>query len=159
MHRIEEKFRAWAATLERAVGNPIYHWSHLELKRYFGYRRATSPPRNADAVWEHCQAVIGDGMRVRDILKKSNVTLLCTTDDPADDLRWHQQLAADDTLETVVLPAFRPDKAVNLEKADFADYIARLSAVRRDGDPATWPSLLAAPGSPDGLLRRPRLRA
>ena len=66
-------------------------------------------------------------MRVRDILKKSNVTLLCTTDDPADDLCWHEQLAADDTLETVVLPAFRPDKAVNLEKPDFADYIAKLS--------------------------------
>ena len=109
----QEKFRAWAATLERAVGNPIYHWSHLELKRYFGFDGYLTS-RNADAVWEHCQEVIGDGMRVRDILKKSNVTLLCTTDDPADDLRWHQQLAADDTLETVVLPAFSPDKAVNL---------------------------------------------
>lgn len=122
----QEKFRAWAATLERAVGNPIYHWSHLELKRYFGFDGYLTS-RNSDAVWEHCQKVIGDGMRVRDILKKSNVTLLCTTDDPADDLRWHQQLAADDTLETVVLPAFRPDKAVNLEKPDFADYIAKLS--------------------------------
>ena len=87
----QEKFRAWAATLERAVGNPIYHWSHLELKRYFGF----------------------DGY--------------LTSDDPADDLCWHEQLAADDTLETVVLPAFRPDKAVNLEKPDFADYIAKLS--------------------------------
>ena len=122
----QEKFRAWAATLERAVGNPIYHWSHLELKRYFGFDGYLTS-RNADAVWEHCQKVIGDGMRVRDILKKSNVTLLCTTDDPADDLCWHEQLAADDTLETVVLPAFRPDKAVNLEKPDFADYIAKLS--------------------------------
>ena len=122
----QEKFRAWAATLERAVGNPIYHWSHLELKRYFGFDGYLTS-RNADAVWEHCQKVIGDGMRVRDILKKSNVTLLCTTDDPADDLCWHEQLAADDTLETVVLPAFRPDKAVNLEKSDFADYIAKLS--------------------------------
>ena len=74
----QEKFRAWAATLERAVGNPIYHWSHLELKRYFGFDGYLTS-RNADAVWEHCQKVIGDGMRVRDILKKSNVTLLCTT--------------------------------------------------------------------------------
>ena len=133
----QEKFRAWAATLERAVGNPIYHWSHLELKRYFGFDGYLTS-RNADAVWEHCQKVIGDGMRVRDILKKSNVTLLCTTDDPADDLCWHEQLAADDTLETVVLPAFRPDKAVNLEKPDFADYIANsLSLPGRRS--RTWP--------------------
>ena len=58
----QEKFRAWAATLERAVGNPIYHWSHLELKRYFGFDGYLTS-RNADAVWEHCQKVIGDGMR------------------------------------------------------------------------------------------------
>ncbi len=123
----EEKFQAWAAALERAAGNPLYHWSHLELKRYFGYEGHLSSA-NARQVWDHCQKVIGDGMHVRDILKQSNVTLLCTTDDPADTLEWHEKLAADSTLETRVLPAFRPDKAVNLEKADFAGYIERLSA-------------------------------
>lgn len=121
-----DKFRAWAATLERAVGNPLYHWSHLELKRYFGFDGYLTA-RNADEVWEHCQRVIGDGLRVRDILKKSNVVLLCTTDDPVDDLHWHEVMAADETLDTVVLPAFRPDKAVNLEKPDFAEYIGRLA--------------------------------
>lgn len=138
----QDKFRAWAATLERAPGNPIYHWSHLELKRYFGFDGYLTS-RNADAVWAHCQSVIGEGLRVRDILKCSHVALLCTTDDPVDDLHWHEQLAADDTMETKVLPAFRPDKAVNLEKPDFADYIARL-AHAADTEIRDMTSLLAA---------------
>lgn len=121
-----EKFEQWAATLEKAVGNPLYHWSHLELQRYFGYNGVLNKA-NAQAVWDHCQQVIGSGMRVRDILQKSNVTLLCTTDDPTDTLEWHRTLAADTALETKVLPAFRPDKAVNLEKDTFEHYIEKLS--------------------------------
>ena len=137
-----EKFQAWAAALERAVGNPLYHWSHLELRRYFGYEGHLTAA-NAGEVWEHCSRVIGDGMHVREILRKSDVTLLCTTDDPADSLEWHEKLAADNTLETRVLPAFRPDKAVNVEKPDFAGYIDRLSGA--SGIPVTgWESLTAA---------------
>ena len=122
-----EKFRAWAAALERAPGNPLYHWSHLELRRYFGYEGHLTAA-NAGQVWEHCCRVMGEGLSVREILKRSNVTLLCTTDDPADSLEWHGKLAADPTLETRVLPAFRPDRAVNLEKPDFAAYLGQLSA-------------------------------
>ena len=122
-----EKFQAWAAALERAAGNPLYHWSHLELRRYFGFEGHLTAA-NAKEVWDHCSRVIGDGMHVRDILRKSNVTLLCTTDDPADSLEWHEKLADDRALETVVLPAFRPDKAVNAEKPEFPAYIEALSA-------------------------------
>lgn len=137
-----EKFEAWAGAVEQAVGNPLYHWSHLELRRYFGYTGHLTAA-NARQVWEHCSAVIGGGLSVREILRKSNVTLLCTTDDPADTLEWHQRLAADHTLETKVLPAFRPDKAVNVEKEDFPDYLARLSAAA-GVDINGWGSLLAA---------------
>ena len=78
-----------AETLEKAIGNPLYHWSHLELKRYFGYEGHLTGA-NAKSVWDHCQAVIGDGLHVRGILKQSNVTLVCTTcllytSDAADD--------------------------------------------------------------------------
>lgn len=138
----EEKFQAWAATLERSAGNPLYHWSHLELKRYFGYDGHLTGA-NAKEVWDHCQAVIGEGMHVRDILKKSNVTLICTTDDPADTLEWHERLSDDPTLETKVLPAFRPDRAVNLEKEDFPEYIKRLSA-SAGMEIGGWQSLLDA---------------
>lgn len=122
----EDKFMSWAATLERAVGNPLYHWSHLELKRYFGYDGHLTRA-NAQSVWNYCRNAMGEGMSVRDILKRSNVALLCTTDDPADTLEWHKQLAEDRTLETVVLPAFRPDKVVNVELDGFCPYLERLS--------------------------------
>ena len=137
-----EKFQAWAETLERAPGNPLYHWSHLELRRYFGYDGHLTGG-NAKEVWEHCCNVIGDGLSVREILKRSNVTLLCTTDDPVDSLEWHIRMAKDPNLETKVLPAFRPDQAVNLEKPEFAAYLERLSqaaGVRID----SWDSLLGA---------------
>ena len=137
-----EKFQTWAKALERAPGNPLYHWSHLELRRYFRYDGHLTGA-NAKEVWDHCSKVIGDGMSVRDILKKSNVTLLCTTDDPADSLEWHAKMAADATLETRVLPAFRPDQAVNLEKPEFAAYLERLgqaAGVKID----SWDSLLGA---------------
>ena len=137
-----EKFQTWANALERAPGNPLYHWSHLELRRYFHYDGHLTGA-NAKEVWDHCGKVIGDGMSVRDILKQSNVTLLCTTDDPADSLEWHAKMAADPTLETRVLPAFRPDQAVNLEKPEFAAYLERLgqaAGVKIDG----WDSLLGA---------------
>lgn len=137
-----EKFQAWAATLERAVGSPLYHWSHLELRRYFGFGGHLTAD-NAKEVWEHCAQAIGGGMGVRDILRRSNVTLLCTTDDPADRLEWHERISASGALETKVLPAFRPDRAVNVEKPDFVDYIANLS--QASGVPITgWESLTAA---------------
>ena len=124
-----EKFQKWAETLELAIGNPLYHWSHLELQRYFGYHGVLNGD-TAEEVWNLCNEKLKeDGMSVRNLIRQSNVKLICTTDDPVDSLKWHEVLAADDTFEVKVLPAWRPDKAMNLEKADYAEYIAQLSKV------------------------------
>lgn len=124
-----EKFQKWAETLEMAIGNPLYHWSHLELKRYFGYKGILNGD-TAEEVWNLCNAKLAKkDMTVRNIIKKSNVTLLCTTDDPVDSLEWHKKIKEDDTFDVQVLPAWRPDKAMNIEKCDYLDYIAKLGEV------------------------------
>lgn len=121
-----EKFQKWAETLEKAIGNPLFHWSHLELQRYFGYTGILNS-ETAEEVWNLCNAKLQeDSMSVRNLIKQSGVTLICTTDDPADDLSWHKVIATDDTFDVKVLPAWRPDKAMNLEKPDYADYLAKL---------------------------------
>ena len=121
-----EKFQKWAETLEKAIGNPLFHCSHLELQRYFGYTGILNS-ETAEEVWNLCNAKLQeDSMSVRNLIKQSGVTLICTTDDPADDLSWHKVIAADDTFDVKVLPAWRPDKAMNLEKPDYADYLAKL---------------------------------
>ena len=121
-----EKFQKWAETLEKAIGNPLFHWSHLELQRYFGYTGILNS-ETAEEVWNLCNAKLQeDSMSVRNLIKQSGVTLICTTDDPADDLSWHKVIVADDTFDVKVLPAWRPDKAMNLEKPDYADYLAKL---------------------------------
>jgi len=124
-----EKFQKWAETLEKAIGNPLYHWSHLELQRYFGYNGVLNG-RTAEEVWNLCNAKLQeDSMTVRNLIKQSNVTLICTTDDPVDDLRWHKIIKEDETFDVQVLPAWRPDKAMNIEKPEYLDYIAKLSEV------------------------------
>jgi glucuronate isomerase len=124
----EERFQKWAECLGKAVGNPLYHWSHLELRRYFGYEGILNG-RTWKEVWELCNKTLErPEMGVRGLIRQSGVTLICTTDDPADTLEWHEKLAADDSFEVQVLPAWRPDKAMNLEKPDYLDYSARLSA-------------------------------
>ncbi len=120
-----EKFQKWAETLEMAIGNPLYHWSHLELQRYFGYYGALNGD-TAEEVWNICNAKLKD-MSARKLILASNVEMLATTDDPIDDLHWHKQIAEDETFPVKVLPAWRPDKAVYIEKPDFADYIGKLS--------------------------------
>ena len=124
-----EKFQKWAETLEMAIGNPLYHWSHLELQRYFGYNGVLNGD-TAEEVWNLCNAKLQeDSMSVRNLIRKSNVTLICTTDDPVDSLEWHKVLAEDDTFEVKVLPAWRPDKAMNIEKPEYLDYLKTLSDV------------------------------
>ena len=124
-----EKFQKWAETLEKAIGNPLYHWSHLELRKYFGYEGYLNG-ETAEEVWNLCNAKLQeDSMSVRNIIKQSNVTLVCTTDDPVDDLKWHQMIAKDDSFDVQVLPAWRPDKAMNLEKPEYLDYVKTLSEV------------------------------
>ena len=121
-----EKFQKWAETLEKAIGNPLYHWSHLELQRYFGYHGYLNG-KTAEEVWNLCNAKLRkDGMSVRNLIRQSNVTLLCTTDDPADSLEWHKVIAEDATFDVQVLPAWRPDKAMNIEKPDYAEYLVKL---------------------------------
>ncbi len=125
----KEKFIKWAETLEMAIGNPLYHWSHLELRNYFGYEGVLNGD-TAEEVWEICNKKLQEpDMSARGLIKKSNVTLLCTTDDPVDTLEWHAKIAADETFDVQVLPTWRPDKAVAMEKADFNEYIDRLGAV------------------------------
>jgi glucuronate isomerase len=124
-----EKFRKWAETIPNLIGNPLYHWTHLELQRYFGITEPLSG-KNAMEVYEKCNAILADPeMSVRGIIRKSGVKLICTTDDPADDLRAHELLAADPDAPAVVLPAFRPDKAMRADKMDFPQYVEKLSAV------------------------------
>lgn len=121
-----EKFQKWAETLEKAIGNPLYHWSHLELQRFFGYYGVLNGD-TAEEVWNLCNAKLQeDSMSVRNLIRQSNVTLICTTDDPADDLRWHKMIDEDDSFEVQVLPAWRPDKAMNLEKPDYIEYLDKL---------------------------------
>ncbi len=124
-----EKFQKWAETLPKAIGNPLYHWSHLELQRYFGYT-GTLNGDTAEEVWNLCNAKLQeDSMSVRNLIKQSNVTLICTTDDPIDSLEWHKKIAEDDSFDVQVLPAWRPDKAMNIEKPEYLDYLAKLSKV------------------------------
>ena len=121
-----EKFQKWAETLEKAMGNPLYHWSHLELQRYFGYT-GTLNGETAEEVWNLCNEKLQqDDRSVRNLIRSSGVTLLCTTDDPADSLKWHRVIADDPEFDVQVLPAWRPDKAMNLEKPDYKEYLGRL---------------------------------
>ena len=124
-----EKFRKWAEAIPNLIGNPLYHWTHLELQRYFGITEPLNGD-NAMEIYEKCNAILAQpDMSARGIIRKSGVQLICTTDDPVDDLRAHELLAADPTSPAVVLPAFRPDKAMRADKETFPAYIARLEQV------------------------------
>ena len=123
-----EKFCKWAECIGKAIGNPLFHWSHLELQRYFGYNGVLSK-KTADEVWNLCNAKLQEAsMSVRNLIKQSNVTLICTTDDPIDSLEWHKKIAEDDTFDVKVLPTWRHDKAMNIEKPDYLDYLDKLAA-------------------------------
>ena len=122
------KFLRFAEMLPKAIGNPMYHWCHLELKRYFGYDGILNADTAKD-VYELCNSKLkGGDMSVRSIIKKSNVKMIGTTDDPTDDLCWHKKIK-EDGFDVLVAPTFRPDKAVNIDKPGFADYIRKLSEV------------------------------
>lgn len=122
-----EKFLKWAETLECAIGNPLYHWSHLELRRYFGYNGILNS-ETAEEVWNLCNKRLAEpDMSAKGLIRQSNVKVLCTTDDPADNLEYHRIIAEDTSFTTKVLPAFRPDEAMNIEKPDFLSYLNKLS--------------------------------
>jgi len=124
-----EKFQKFAEALPKTIGNPMYHWCHLELKRYFGYEGILNGD-TAEEVWNLTKEKLRDeGMSVRGLIRQSNVAFIGTTDDPVDSLEWHGKIAADPTVEFIVAPSFRPDKALNIDKAGWKEYIKALSAV------------------------------
>lgn len=124
-----EKFREWAGTLERAIGNPLFHWSHLELKRYFDYDGVLNRD-TAKEVWKLCNEKITNGnMSAKWLVRKSNVKVIGTTDDPIDSLEWHQIIAKDTSFQTKVLPMWRPDRAVGIEKTEYLAYLGMLGEV------------------------------
>ncbi len=112
-----DKFMAWAKTVPHTLRNPLYHWTHLELKRYFGIDTLLNE-QTAPAIWEQTEAMLAKPeMSARDILRTQKVRALCTTDDPIDDLAWHRQCAADG-FEVGVYPTFRPDKALAVHQPE-----------------------------------------
>ena len=124
-----DKFVKFAEVLPRAIGNPMYHWCHLELKRYFGYEGVLNAS-TAPAVWKLCEEKLKEPhMSVRGIIRQSGVKFIGTTDDPVDSLEYHRLIGEDKSFDTVVAPSFRPDKALNIDKAGWQDYMATLSRV------------------------------
>lgn len=121
----KDKFIKWAETVPYTLGNPLYHWTHLELKRYFDIDELVNLD-SAERIWEQTKDQLQSStLSTRGIIKKSNVEVICTTDDPADGLEAHQSIAKDG-FETAVYPAFRPDKALMIGTKDFKAYISRL---------------------------------
>ena len=120
-----EKFKAWAACMPKLIGNPLYHWTHLELRRFFGLF-APLDEGTAEEIWKGCnRQIAGGGFTPRALIAKSNVAALCTTDDPADSLEYHKALASE-ALPFQVLPAFRPDKALAMEQEGFLPWLGQL---------------------------------
>jgi glucuronate isomerase len=120
-------FKNFASVLPKAVGNPVYHWTYLELKRYFGIEKQLNES-TAREIYDACNAKLAQpGMSVRGLIEQSNVKVVCTTDDPADTLEYHAQIAADKSFKVQVLPAFRPDNALNISASGFPEYIKKLS--------------------------------
>ena len=140
-----EKFAAWAATVPKTLRNPLYHWTHLELKRYFGITDRLLNPETARDIYDRAGALLQTPeYSARAILTRMKVKVVCTTDDPTDDLGHHRALEADPDFTVRVLPAFRPDKAIAVEDpAAYNTYLERLAAV--SGVPiADYDALLAA---------------
>ena len=124
-----EKFMRYAKAISVAIGNPLYHWTHLELKRVFGITE-TLNEKTAPAIWEKCNALLAtEDFLPRRLIERFNVKVVCTTDDPVDTLEYHEMLAKDETFKVKVLPTFRPDKAVKINLEGFAEYIKKLGEV------------------------------
>ncbi|MFI3168677.1 MAG: glucuronate isomerase [Faecalibacterium sp.] len=140
-----ERFQSFAEALPMAIGNPMYHWAHYELKTYFGYEGVLNGD-TAEEVWNLCNEKLANdvSMSVRGLIRQSNVAFIGTTDDPIDSLEWHEKIAADPDIEFIVAPSFRPDKAINIQKDGFVEYIAALAACVGKDDLATVQDVLDA---------------
>ncbi|MCL2107839.1 MAG: glucuronate isomerase [Oscillospiraceae bacterium] len=139
-----EKFKKWAAAIEHCIGNPLYHWTHLELQRVFDCYTPLSA-KTAKEIWEHCKTVLKKGLKVSDILQKFNVEAICTSDDPCDTLEFHRSIAYNsDNSRTVNLkPTFRPSALLNVENPEWSAYIGKLSDISRV-TVYDWESLIEA---------------
>lgn len=125
----KEKFMKWAETIDECYGNPLFHWTHLELKRFFGIDLVLSK-ETAEEVWNLTNEKLAtDKFTARELIKMSNVKTLCTTDDPIDSLEYHIALKEDKSFDVVVNPAFRPDKGIRIEKYEFIPWFNRLEEI------------------------------
>ncbi len=158
-----EKFLAWARTVPYTLRNPLYHWTHLELQRYFGITELLDE-KSAPSIWERANAMLSAGLTAQAILKKFRVEAVCTTDDPTDDLRHHRAIAKSN-LPTQVFPAFRPDRALAIGDEGFLPWVEQLAQAANvdirnlNGFSASLrqpPRLLSFPGLP---ALRPRVGA
>jgi glucuronate isomerase len=120
-----EKFLAWARTVPYTLRNPLYHWTHLELQRYFGITELLNE-ESAPSIWERANSALAEHLTAHGILRKFCVEIVCTTDDPTDDLAHHRTLAKS-ALATGVFPAFRPDKALAIRSPEFANWTEKLA--------------------------------
>ena len=123
-----ERFLRLVDALEMAIGNPMYHWCNMELQKFFGVTEPLTA-ESAERIWNHCNKLLKEDpdMSARGLIRKANVAMIGTTDDPIDDLQWHEKIAADPTFSTPVLPSYRPDKAINIHKDGFHAYLAKLA--------------------------------
>jgi glucuronate isomerase len=124
-----EKFEKWAETVPYTMRNPLYHWTHLELQRYFDIQDTLSP-KTAKKIYDiSSEKINSPEFSVRNLLRKMNVKVVCTTDDPLDSLEYHQKLREAGDFEVKVLPAFRPDKFILIDNPNFSTYIHKLGAI------------------------------
>jgi len=122
-----DKFEKWAETIQYAIGNPLYHWTHLELQRFFGITEPLTK-QSARRIYDQINELLAKPeFRVRELIVKSNVAAINTTDDPADSLEWHKKIAEDEK-RFKVYPAYRPDKALNIDAKTYPEYIKTLGA-------------------------------
>ncbi|MGO4543473.1 glucuronate isomerase [Paenibacillus sp. 2TAB23] len=123
-----DRFIAWAGTVPQTIGNPLYQWSHLELRRYFGVEELINE-NNAQSIWDQVGAKLAaGGYKARDLIQMSNVEVICTTDDPVDSLEYHIAIKGLDDFNVQVLPSFRPDKALEINRPTFLEWVGKLGA-------------------------------
>jgi len=124
-----EKFLSWAKTVPMTIGNPLYHWTHLELRRFFGIEELLNE-KTAAYIWEKANNMLNEeSFSARNLIQKSNVEVICTTDDPVDSLEYHQKLKEEDNFSVKVLPSFRPDKGLEINRDGFLSWIQQLGEV------------------------------
>jgi glucuronate isomerase len=124
-----DRFLAWTKAVPNTIGNPLYHWSHLELQRFFGVHDLLNE-KNAPAIWEKVNAQLnGEGFGARDLIKKSDVRVICTTDDPTDSLEYHIKIKELPDFDVAVLPSFRPDKGLEINRPGFIQWVRKLEQV------------------------------